>query len=33
VVEASERAGGTEHKLPVGEAAAQAEALLRGIDA
>jgi prolyl-tRNA synthetase len=33
VVEASERAGGAEHKLPVGEAAAQAEALLRGIDA
>ncbi|HEY5709644.1 MAG TPA: proline--tRNA ligase [Solirubrobacterales bacterium] len=33
VVEASERAGGAEHKLPVEEAAAQAEALLRGIDA
>ncbi len=32
VVEASERAGGAEHKLPVGEAAAQADALLRGID-
>jgi len=31
-VEASERASGAEHKLPVGEAAAQAEALLRGID-
>ncbi len=33
VVEASERAGGAEHKLPVGEAAAQAQALLQGIDA
>jgi prolyl-tRNA synthetase len=32
VVEASERAGGVEHKLPVGEAAAQAQALLQGID-
>jgi prolyl-tRNA synthetase len=32
VVEASERAGGAEHKLPVGEAAAQAQALLQGID-
>jgi len=32
VVEASERATGAEHKLPVGEAAAQAEALLRGLD-
>jgi prolyl-tRNA synthetase len=32
VVEASERAGGAEHKLPVGEAAAQAQALLEGID-
>jgi prolyl-tRNA synthetase len=30
VVEASERASGAEHKLPVGEAAAQAQALLRG---
>lgn len=33
VVEASERAGGAEHKLPVGEATARAQALLRGIDA
>ncbi|HEX6752392.1 MAG TPA: proline--tRNA ligase [Solirubrobacterales bacterium] len=32
VVEASERAGGAEHKLPVGEAAAQAQALLQGVD-
>jgi prolyl-tRNA synthetase len=32
VVEASERASGAEHKLPVGEAAAQAQALLRGAD-
>jgi prolyl-tRNA synthetase len=32
VVEASERAGGAEHKLPVGEAATQAQALLEGID-
>ena len=32
VVEASERASGAEHKLPVGEAAAQAQALLQGID-
>jgi prolyl-tRNA synthetase len=32
VVEANERAGGAEHKLPVGEAAAQAQALLQGID-
>jgi prolyl-tRNA synthetase len=32
VVEASERAGGAEHKLPVGEAAAQAQVLLEGID-
>jgi prolyl-tRNA synthetase len=32
VVEASERASGAEHKLPVGEAAAQAQALLRGDD-
>jgi prolyl-tRNA synthetase len=32
VVEASERASGAEHKLPVGEAAAQAQALLRGSD-
>ncbi|HEY7949644.1 MAG TPA: proline--tRNA ligase [Solirubrobacterales bacterium] len=32
VVEASERAGGAEHKLPMGEAAAQAQALLQGID-
>jgi prolyl-tRNA synthetase len=32
VVEASERASGAEHKLPVGEAAVGAEALLRGID-
>jgi prolyl-tRNA synthetase len=30
VVEASERGSGTEHKLPVGEAAAQARDLLRG---
>ncbi len=30
VVEASERASGVEHKLPVGEAAAQAGALLQG---
>jgi len=30
VVEASERASGAEHKLPVEEAAAQAQALLRG---
>lgn len=30
VVEASERATGAEHKLPVGEAAAQAQALLEG---
>jgi prolyl-tRNA synthetase len=30
VVEASERASGAEHKLPVGEAAAQARALLQG---
>ena len=33
VVEASERASGAEHKLPVGEAAAQAVALLQGSDA
>jgi prolyl-tRNA synthetase len=33
VVEASERGSGTEHKLPVGEAAEQAKALLQGIDA
>jgi prolyl-tRNA synthetase len=33
VVEASERASGTEHKLPVGEAAVQALALLQGLDA
>jgi prolyl-tRNA synthetase len=32
VVEASERASGAEHKLPVGEAATQAQALLQGID-
>jgi prolyl-tRNA synthetase len=32
VVEASERASGAEHKLPVGEAAAQAQVLLQGID-
>jgi prolyl-tRNA synthetase len=32
VVEASERATGAEHKLPVGEAAAQAAALLQGAD-
>jgi prolyl-tRNA synthetase len=32
VVEASERASGAEHKLPVGEAAAQAQALLEGVD-
>jgi hypothetical protein len=32
VVEASERAGGAEHKLPVGEAAAQAQVLLQGIN-
>ncbi len=32
VVEASERASGAEHKLPVGEAAAQAQALLQGAD-
>jgi prolyl-tRNA synthetase len=32
VVEASERASGAEHKLPVGEAAAQAQALLQGGD-
>ena len=33
VVEASERASGTEHKLPVEEAAVKAGALLRGLDA
>jgi len=33
VVEASERAGGAEHKLPVGEAAARVQALLQGDDA
>ncbi len=32
VVEASERGSGAEHKLPVGEAAAQAQALLQGSD-
>jgi prolyl-tRNA synthetase len=32
VVEASERASSAEHKLPVGEAAAQAQVLLQGID-
>jgi prolyl-tRNA synthetase len=32
VVEASERASGGEHKLPVGEAAAQAQVLLQGAD-
>jgi prolyl-tRNA synthetase len=32
IVEASERASGAEHKLPVGEAAAQAQALLQGTD-
>ena len=32
VVEASERAGGAEHKLPVGEAAERALALLQGED-
>jgi prolyl-tRNA synthetase len=32
VVEASERASGAEHKLPVGEAAVQARALLQGAD-
>lgn len=32
VVEASERASGAEHKLPVGEAAAQAQTLLQGGD-
>ncbi len=32
VVEASERRSGAQHKLPVGEAAAQATALLQGID-
>jgi prolyl-tRNA synthetase len=32
VVEASERASGADHKLPVGEAAAQAQALLQGAD-
>jgi prolyl-tRNA synthetase len=32
VVEASERAGGAEHKLPLEEAAAQAQALLQGTD-
>ncbi len=32
VVEASERASGVEHKLPVEEAAAQAQALLQGAD-
>ena len=32
VVEASERAGGKEHELPVGEAAEQALALLQGAD-
>jgi prolyl-tRNA synthetase len=32
VVEASERASGAEHELPVGEAAAQARALLQGTD-
>ena len=32
VVEAGERASGAEHKLPVGKAAAQARALLQGID-
>ena len=32
VVEASERASGAEHKLPVEEAAAQAQALLQGAD-
>jgi prolyl-tRNA synthetase len=33
VVEASERRSGTEHKLPVGEAAEQVRSLLEGIDA
>jgi prolyl-tRNA synthetase len=33
VVEASERASGAEHKLPVEEAATQAQALLQGTDA
>jgi len=33
VVEASERASGAEHELPVGEAASQAKALLQGLDA
>jgi prolyl-tRNA synthetase len=33
VVEASERAGGAEHELPVGEASARAIALLQGEDA
>jgi prolyl-tRNA synthetase len=33
VVEATERASGTEHKLPVEEAAARALSLLQGIDA
>jgi prolyl-tRNA synthetase len=32
VVEAGERGSGSEHKLPVGEAAAQARALLQGTD-
>jgi prolyl-tRNA synthetase len=32
VVEAGERAGGAEHRLPVGEAAAQARSLLQGLD-
>jgi prolyl-tRNA synthetase len=32
VVEASERGSGVEHKLPVGEAAAQARGLLQGLD-
>jgi len=32
VVEASERRSGAEHKLPVGETAAQARSLLEGID-
>jgi prolyl-tRNA synthetase len=32
VVEASERRSGTEHKLPVGEAVARAQALLQGLD-
>jgi prolyl-tRNA synthetase len=33
VVEASERGSGAEHKLPVGDVAEQAQALLQGIDA